>query len=280
MSDFKSFVVAGAGHLGVFVIQELVKLKKAGKITSVVVFTRSNDSHEKILQLGAKPININYQNADQLAHALKGVDCFISTLTVSAIQFEKEIARACKAVDVRLFVPSEFGLPKVDHVGSKKDEVKKYIKEIKQPYAVFYTGAFTDMIFTPYAGFNWDEGKVSIGGSGDQPLSCTARPDIARYMAYVLTELPADDLENKIFCIEGERISFNAVCSGWEARTGRTLQITRIPRSVLEKEPPTNFGAHLLVEIDKGNGTVGPPEEINLYYPEWRPKKVLEVLLD
>ncbi|KZO99121.1 NAD-binding protein [Calocera viscosa TUFC12733] len=279
MSEFTSFVVAGAGNLGVFIIQELVKLKKQGKIASVVVFTRSNDSHEKILRLGAKPINVNYSNPDQLAHALKGVHCVISTLAVSAVEFEKEIARACKAMEVRLFVPSEFGLPKIDHFGSRKDEVKRYIKEIKQPYAIFYTGAFSDLIFTPYAGFNWDDGKVRIGGSGDQPASFTARPDIARYLAYVLTELSAEELENKIFLIEGERISFNAIFSGWEARTGRTLQITRIPRSELEKESPANFGAHLFLEIDNGNGTVGAPEETNLYYPEWKPKKALEVLL-
>ncbi|KZO99122.1 NAD-P-binding protein [Calocera viscosa TUFC12733] len=281
MSKFTRFVVAGAGNLGVFIIQELVKLKKQGKIDSVVVLTRSKDAteNETALRLGGKPTNINYSRPDQLAHALKDVHCVISTLSAYDAEFEKDITHACKAMEVNLFVPSEFGLPKISQLRSRKDGVKRYFEEIKQPYAVFYTGMFPDLIFTPYAGFNWDDGKVRIGGSGDQPASFTSRSDIARYVVHVLTELSADELENKTFLIEGERISFNAIFSGWEARTGRTLEITRMPRSELERASPINLGAHLFLEIDNGNGTVGPPEETNLYYPEWKPKKVLQVLL-
>ncbi|EJU01467.1 NADP-binding protein [Dacryopinax primogenitus] len=280
MSEFEHFVVLGSGRLGVFIIQELVALKKQGKIKSVVVFTRSNDSHERILQLGAKPVNVNYSNADQLVHALKGVDCVVSTLASNAVEFEKEVARACKVLEVKLFVHSEWGLPNVDHPGSRKGEVKKYLKEIKQPWAYFYTGVFIDLVFTPFAGFNWNEGKVSIGGSGNGQVSCTARTDIARYVAYVLINLPVEELENKAFRIEGERTTFNALFSAWESRTGRKLQITRTPREELEKRASHDFHSRLYLAIEDGDGVVGRPEETNLYWPEWTPKTVLQVVLD
>jgi hypothetical protein len=47
-------------------------------------------------------------------------------------------------------------------------------------------------------------GKVSIGGDGSIPLPFTSRLDIARYLSYVLTHLPADQLKNRSFTIAGD----------------------------------------------------------------------------
>ena len=47
-------------------------------------------------------------------------------------------------------------------------------------------------------------GKVIIGGDGNKPISFTSRPDIARYVSYVLTHLPPDQLKNRAFTIAGD----------------------------------------------------------------------------
>jgi hypothetical protein len=47
-------------------------------------------------------------------------------------------------------------------------------------------------------------GKVSVGGDGSNRISFTARPDIARYLSYVLTHLPAEQLKNRSFTIAGD----------------------------------------------------------------------------
>ena len=47
-------------------------------------------------------------------------------------------------------------------------------------------------------------GKVAIGGDGSNPLPFTSRPDIARYLSYALTHLPADQLKNRSFTIAGD----------------------------------------------------------------------------
>ena len=41
MSGFKSFAVAGAGGIGKFVIEELLKLQMPGKVESVKILSRS-----------------------------------------------------------------------------------------------------------------------------------------------------------------------------------------------------------------------------------------------
>jgi hypothetical protein len=53
-------------------------------------------------------------------------------------------------------------------------------------------------------------GKVSVGGDGNKQISFTARPDIARFVSYVLTHLPPEQLKNRAFTIAGD----NKVMSG------------------------------------------------------------------
>jgi len=45
---------------------------------------------------------------------------------------------------------------------------------------------------------------VTVGGDGDKQISFTSRADIARYISYVLTHLPAEQLNNRSFCIAGD----------------------------------------------------------------------------
>jgi hypothetical protein len=52
---------------------------------------------------------------------------------------------------------------------------------------------------------------VSVGGDGNKPITLTSRPDIARYVSYILTHLPAEQLKNRAFTIAGD----NKVTSDW-----------------------------------------------------------------
>ena len=47
-------------------------------------------------------------------------------------------------------------------------------------------------------------GKVIIAGDGNKQISFTSRADIARYVSYVLTHLPAEQLKNHSFTIAGD----------------------------------------------------------------------------
>ena len=47
-------------------------------------------------------------------------------------------------------------------------------------------------------------GKVSVAGDGNKQISFTSRTDIARYISYVLTQLPAEQLKNRTFTINGD----------------------------------------------------------------------------
>ena len=53
-------------------------------------------------------------------------------------------------------------------------------------------------------GLDVASGKVTVGGDGSKPVQFTSRPDIARYVSYVLTHLPAEQLKNRSFSVTGD----------------------------------------------------------------------------
>ena len=61
------------------------------------------------VQGDAKVIQVDYDNEASIKHALTGVDVVISTVPMTALDVQEKIAAAAKEVDVKLFVPSEYG---------------------------------------------------------------------------------------------------------------------------------------------------------------------------
>lgn len=171
MSGFKTIAVAGAGNVGQFIIEELTKLKKEGVIDNVVQLSRSVRStlshstittftetipkaggHKQTLGWGVELRVVDYTDYDGLVQALQGVDAVVSALGGGAFALQEQFAEAAKKAGVKLFVPSEFGNPTKDRKDSffaVKDGVRLKLKEIGLPYAIFYTGPFSDYVFNP-----------------------------------------------------------------------------------------------------------------------------------
>ncbi|KAH9978223.1 hypothetical protein BGW80DRAFT_1456305 [Lactifluus volemus] len=144
------------------------------------------------------------------------------------------------------------------------------------PYAAFYPGLYADWIWTPLLILDVTSGKVSVGGDGDTQISFTSRLDIARYVSYVLTHLPVEQLENHSFRLAGDIKSFNEIFRAYEAKTGKKLEVTYIPVSELEARlasDPQDFAAFL----HKMLATTGPVSKSdNHLYPDWNPSSVLD----
>jgi hypothetical protein len=47
-------------------------------------------------------------------------------------------------------------------------------------------------------------GKVPIGGDGNEPMPFTSRTNVARFVSYVLTHLPSEQLKNRSFTIAAD----------------------------------------------------------------------------
>ncbi|KAH9007257.1 NAD-P-binding protein [Lactarius hatsudake] len=225
MSGYKNFAVVGAGVIGSFIIHQLLTDKAAGTVKEVIVLTRQGSN--TTVNPAAKLIPVDYSDKESIKTALVGVDVVISTIAGAALDLQPGIAQAAKEVGVKLFIPSEFTGPtegETEGYFGEKGQIQEQLKVIGIPYALFYTGGFADSLWDPNLDLDLTSGKVSVGGDGSKQNPFTSRLDIARYLSYVLTHLPADQLENRSFTIVGDTKSFNEIFKEYQAKTGKKLE--------------------------------------------------------
>ncbi|TFY79869.1 hypothetical protein EWM64_g4141 [Hericium alpestre] len=125
-------------------------------------------------------------------------------------------------------------------------------------------------------------GEVSVGGDGNGLISFTAKADIGRYLAHVLTKVPPLKLDWRILRIEGERTSLNRILEQYTVKTGQKVNVTYRSKEELEaavKANPYDLPSFLQLVFVRGEGVVGKPEEVdNKEFPGWNPKTVVEIL--
>ena len=87
-----------------------------------------------------------------LKSSLSNIDVIVSTIGGAGLALQSDLATAAKEAGVKLFVPSEFGLPTdelTEGVFQSKNVFKAKLKEIGLPFAAYYTGLFTDFALAP-----------------------------------------------------------------------------------------------------------------------------------
>jgi len=232
MSKYTRFAVVGAGLLG----GPIVKNIAAEPGTTVIVLTRPS-STAKDLPSGVVAHKVDYTDVSAVSKVLKenDIEVLISLLNGSPEIWglQHQLIDAAKAAGtVKLFVPSEFGFPTY---GAKegfpvaKAVHAEYSQSQGLPVALFYNGLFTE--FAPWLGGidgqgNKDTFKVAF--SGEKALSTTSISDIAGYVAYVLTHLPASTLADKAFRIEGERLTLVEFAERLAKKNGWKVEKTEV----------------------------------------------------
>ncbi|TFK64330.1 NAD(P)-binding protein [Pluteus cervinus] len=204
MSTYKTFAIAGVGLIGCPILDALL-----ARNAHVVVLTRSSKSDT--LPTGGKYGVVDYNDVSSIAKLLKEnqVDVVISTVGQEALgQQQTNLADASKEAGVKLFVPSEFGVPTAGYKAgllAEKANFNDYLQKIGIPSLRIFNGYFTELVFG-LVGYESNK-KVNIVEKGTAPISFTAITDIAGYLAHVLTTHPPEKLENKIARLEGDRVS-------------------------------------------------------------------------
>jgi uncharacterized protein YbjT (DUF2867 family) len=105
------------------------------------------------VQGDVKVIQVDYDNDASIKYALIGVDVVISTVPIPFLDVQEKIAAAAKEVDVKLFVPSEYGgvsEGKTKGVPAVKANIQGHLKALGMPYAAFYTGTWSDFAWESY----------------------------------------------------------------------------------------------------------------------------------
>ncbi|KAJ7173606.1 hypothetical protein C8R46DRAFT_991414 [Mycena filopes] len=208
MSAYNSFAVVGGGTVGLPVVNAL-----AAKNVSVILLSRPGSS-AKTVPANVKVVEVDTTDAAAVSAVLKEhkVDVVLSTITTLAAGAQKPLVDGAKQAAVKLFVPSEYGIPtdgQTEGPLGAKNDTATYLKTVGIPSTRLFTGNFTE--FIPWFVGLGAHGKIQIVGKGDAPVSFTSIPDIAGFVAHVLTTLPPSALENRILRLEGERSTLNAL---------------------------------------------------------------------
>ncbi|KAF8258521.1 NAD-P-binding protein [Lactarius quietus] len=277
MSGYKNFAIVGAGTFGSFVVRQFVKDKAAGTINEVVVLTRQGS--KTTIEGDAKVVAVDYSNKESIKSALVGVDVVICTISGTALDLQAGIAAAAKEAGVKVFVPSEFGNTsegETEGIFGEKAGIQTQLKAVGIPCTIFYTGPFADFIWASFLDLDVPSGKVTIAGDGNKQISFTSRADIARYISYILTHLPAEQLTNRSFTIAGDNKSFNEIFKAYEAKIGKKVEVTYVPISQYDARIAAN-AEDLPALLHKYWATGGPfPKTDNHLYPAWNPSPVLD----
>ncbi|KAJ7741373.1 hypothetical protein B0H16DRAFT_1862411 [Mycena metata] len=178
------------------------------------------------------------------------VEVVISTINASTPEnaaAQKPAIDAAKAAAVKLYVPSEFGCPSEGHTEGSlgaKNKNAEYAKSVGLPSVRIYTGLFTDYI-PLLTGYNTN-GKIRVIGKGEAPVSFTALSDITGFVVHALTTLPASELENRTFPLEGDRATLKELATKFNTSVDH---VDSVPGA------GGDFIAHLLKVLDAGSGT-------------------------
>ncbi|KAJ7026201.1 hypothetical protein C8F04DRAFT_120498 [Mycena alexandri] len=246
MSSYKSFAVIGAGALGSTIVAAFT-----AQNVPVVVLARPGSKSTDKLPAGAKLATVDTSNAAAVAAVFKehSVEVVLSTITGDALSAQKSLIEAAKAANIKLFVPSEYGVPTEglnEGVWAEKNQIAEQLKSAGIPSLRIYNGLFTEYI--PWLFLNAETKKIHIVGTGEAPLSATALPDVAGFVVHVLTTLPSAELENKIFRIEGERTKANDLGALFKTAVE---YVTKIPGEM------GDLKTRVATELDSGLGSTG-----------------------
>lgn len=261
--------ISGAtSTIGSNLVDEILSSKKH----HLVVVSRSEQL--ALTNRGAEVCIVDYEKADELSEALRGVHTVISCIWAFGPEMassQLSLLGAAKTAGVKRFVPSDWAVdqyqaitaynPKAvvwDAVQASGLEYTRFINGIwmnawgvdaprDQAEALsYYTG--------PYFLVDVKAGKATVLGDGTQKVVFTHTRDIARYVAASL-DMERWEPDSRI---AGDSLSYLEVVGLAEKATGRKLEISHVPveqlESVLASGPDgiTQFFHEFMLAITKG----------------------------
>ena len=175
MSTHTNFLILGTGGIGSFIIDEFLRLKESGAISTVKIASRSvrltiyrtncvmtdwltrsqeatKESHPDWFSRGGELAIIDHSDESTLLAAFKGVEVVITAIAFEALEKQKGLVKAAKAAGVKLYVPTEYSIPSdLTSTGilSTKTHLNTWFKEFGFPYVRVFCGMWPDYILTP-----------------------------------------------------------------------------------------------------------------------------------
>ena len=264
-----NLVVGATGTLGGEICS---RLAQAGKPVRGLV--RPSSNLEKIAaleKLGVELATGDLTDPASLDAACRGVTTVYSTAT--AIQSREEgntldrvdregqanLIVAARKAHVRRFVflsfrgTNDFDFP----LQAAKRATAERLKKSGTPWTVIEASVFMEIWLGPHLGFDAQNGKARVFGSGDKKISWVSYRDVA---ALAIAAAQSPEAENRVIEVGGpEALSHHDVIRIFEERSGRKFEVEHVPEEALEamranaKSPVEETFAGLMLFVGRGD---------------------------
>ncbi|HUI57479.1 MAG TPA: SDR family oxidoreductase [Bryobacteraceae bacterium] len=262
-------LVAGAtGLLGTEICRRL--RGASHPVRALVRATAAPDKVEKLLSMGASTVLADLKDPPSLARACAGIEAVITTASSTLSRQEGDsietvdrlgqlcLIDAAKNAAIRQFV--HISIPLDLHYDCPlfraKREVESAVEGSGMDYTVLHAGYFMEVWLSPALGFDYANGRVTLYGSGERPLSWVSYRDVAGFAVDSLTNHAA---QNRRLAVAGlEMVTPREVVRVFENVSGRSFAVEKVPQEALEKQyaeakdPMSRSFAALMLEYAHG----------------------------
>ena len=184
-------VAGGTGNLGGRIVRDLIK--RGADVRAIVRPETDAEKVEKLKQLGAKVIEVEMSNAEELKQACEGASCVVSALSglhETIVDAQTQLLEAAIAANVPRFIPSDFAsdftrLPEGNNRNfDLRKEFHKTLDKSPIKSTSIMNGAFSDIL--TYGTPIYDFRNYTIGYWGDKAdwkMDFTTMDNTADYTA-------------------------------------------------------------------------------------------------
>jgi len=146
----------------------------------------------------------------------------------------KSLIDAAKAAGVKHFIYTSFSknMDADFPLRNAKREVEAYLKTSGLTYTILRPGYFMEAWLSPMVGFDAENAKATIYGSGDQPISYISLVDVIQFEVASVTSPAARD--NVLEVGGPQPVSPNEVVKLFEAKSGKTFETSYVPAEALK----------------------------------------------
>jgi NADH dehydrogenase len=281
-------LVSGAtGMLGSEICRLLAK--RGRPVRALVRPTANPDQVARLKSLGAEVVPGDLRDRASLDAACRQVSAVISTSTaigsrqegdsIDAIdrQGQVSLVDAAAGAGVRQFVLVSF--PPIEAafaLQTAKRTVEDRIKQSGMTYTILQPTFFSEIWLSPRLGFDPAQGKATIYGSGERPISWISFLDVAE-CAVASVDNPR--AANKVIRLGGpEALSPREIVRLAEQATGKAIEVQHVPEEALKAQhqgatnPHQQSFAGLMLYYAQGEA-IDPAEAMGIF-PGYRPRSI------
>lgn len=236
-------VIGATGLLG----SEIVRLLRAtGHAVRALARTTSNPARlEALRRTGAEIVYGDMKERSSLRTAFQGIDAIVTTASST---LSRQVGDSIQTVDLDGYFnvidcAKESGVGRFVYTSipqetkyespltRAKAQVAKYLKNSGVEYTVLAANFFMEIWLSPALGFDPQNARATIYGTGEQPVGFVSYKDVAEI---AVQSLGVKGLENGTILVAGpENVAPLDVVKIFERSTGRRFTIEHVPEEML-----------------------------------------------